>query len=157
MFGVDFSEIVLIFLIALVVLGPAKLPQVAATIGRWVGRARTMARQFREQLEQEANTLKDATDMRSRPSPPPAAAPAPADPAPEPAAHTASAPAAETAAHTEAAAPAEDPAPMDSSVRFANPAPTDPAPPAPSAASETAPEHLNHPAPLPAEPHERGA
>ncbi|MFI4913717.1 MAG: Sec-independent protein translocase protein TatB [Steroidobacterales bacterium] len=57
MFGIDFSEIVLIFALALVVLGPKRLPQVAATVGRWVGRARAMARQFREQLEQEANAL----------------------------------------------------------------------------------------------------
>src|SRR5277367_5207568 len=96
MFGVDFSEIALIFLIALVVLGPAKLPQVAATVGRWIGRARLMARQFRDQLEQEANTLRDATDVRSRPAPPPRpsapvpvaaleAAPDPAPPADSPA------------------------------------------------------------------------
>jgi sec-independent protein translocase protein TatB len=35
------------------VLGPEKLPRVVAEIGRWVGRARAMARQFREQLEEE--------------------------------------------------------------------------------------------------------
>jgi sec-independent protein translocase protein TatB len=35
------------------VLGPEKLPRVVSEIGRWVGRARSMARQFREQLEEE--------------------------------------------------------------------------------------------------------
>jgi sec-independent protein translocase protein TatB len=35
------------------VLGPEKLPRVVSEIGRWVGRARAMARQFREQLEEE--------------------------------------------------------------------------------------------------------
>ena len=34
-------------------LGPEKLPRVVSEIGRWVGRARAMARQFREQLEEE--------------------------------------------------------------------------------------------------------
>lgn len=63
MFGIDFSEIVVIFAIALVVLGPERLPKLAATIGRWVGRARLMARQFREQLEQEANRLHDNVDL----------------------------------------------------------------------------------------------
>jgi Tat protein translocase TatB subunit len=57
MFGIDFSEILVVFAIALVVLGPEKLPRVAATVGRWVGRARAMARQFRDQLEQEAASL----------------------------------------------------------------------------------------------------
>jgi len=60
MFEIGFSEILLIFGLALVVLGPEKLPRLAANIGRWVGRARAMARQFREQLETEAETLKSS-------------------------------------------------------------------------------------------------
>jgi sec-independent protein translocase protein TatB len=59
MFDFGFSEILLIFLLALIVLGPEKLPRVAAQVGRWLGRARGMARQFREQLEEEVN-LEDA-------------------------------------------------------------------------------------------------
>ena len=55
MLDVGFSEVLLISVIALVVLGPEKLPRLASQIGRWVGRARAMARQFREQLEQEVN------------------------------------------------------------------------------------------------------
>src|SRR6516162_8204857 len=61
MFGIDFSEILVIFVIALVVLGPERLPKLAATIGRWLGRARSMARQFREQLEHEASRLQQET------------------------------------------------------------------------------------------------
>jgi len=55
MFEVGFTELLLIFALALVVLGPEKLPRVAAQVGRWIGRARAMARQFREQLESEAD------------------------------------------------------------------------------------------------------
>lgn len=55
MMEVGFSEILLISVLALIVLGPEKLPKVAAEIGRWVGRARAMARQFRDQLEDEAS------------------------------------------------------------------------------------------------------
>jgi len=47
------GEILLIMVIALVVLGPEKLPKLAADIGRWMGRARAMARQLRSQLDQE--------------------------------------------------------------------------------------------------------
>ena len=55
MFDIGFSEVLLIFVIALVVLGPEKLPRLASQLGRWIGRARAMARQFREQLEEEVN------------------------------------------------------------------------------------------------------
>ena len=58
MFDIGFSEILLIMGLALVVLGPTRLPQVARTLGRWAGRARSMARQFREQLENEADEIK---------------------------------------------------------------------------------------------------
>ena len=53
MFEVGFTEIILILGIALVVLGPEKLPKVAADIGRWLGRARAMARQLKSQLDEE--------------------------------------------------------------------------------------------------------
>ena len=90
MFEVGFTEIVLIFGIALLVLGPQRLPKLAADIGRWAGRARSMARQLRTQLEQETqfDPLKDIrSEMHSAantiysPSAPstPAQAPAPAD------------------------------------------------------------------------------
>ena len=69
MFDIGFSEVLLIFALALVVLGPDKLPQVARTVGRWAGRARAMARQFRDQLESEADGLK--VDLNT---PPPATA-----------------------------------------------------------------------------------
>ena len=55
MFGVDFSELALIFIVALVVLGPTRLPGLVRKIGRWVGKARGMARDFQQQLENEIN------------------------------------------------------------------------------------------------------
>ena len=53
MFEVGFTEIVLILGLALLVLGPEKLPGLAEKVGRWTGRARAMARQLRTQLEHE--------------------------------------------------------------------------------------------------------
>lgn len=55
MFEVGFTEIILILGIALLVLGPEKLPKLANQVGRWVGRARAMARQFRQQLDEEVS------------------------------------------------------------------------------------------------------
>jgi len=59
MFEVGFTEIVLILGIALLVLGPERLPKLAADLGRWAGKARAMARQLKTQLEQEASTLNE--------------------------------------------------------------------------------------------------
>ena len=55
MLDVGFSEILLTSAIALIVLGPEKLPKVARQVGNWVGRARAMARQLSEQLEREVS------------------------------------------------------------------------------------------------------
>lgn len=75
MFEVGFTEILLICAIALLVLGPARLPKLVADVGRWAGRARSMARQLRTQLEQEVHydPLKDAPSQTIHsPAPQPA-------------------------------------------------------------------------------------
>ena len=55
MLDFGFSEILLTSAIALVVLGPEKLPKVARQVGNWMGRARVMARQLTEQLDREVS------------------------------------------------------------------------------------------------------
>ena len=97
MLDIGFSEIALIFTLALIVLGPEKLPRVASQVGRWIGRARGMARQFREQLEEEVNLeeVRKSKPPAIKPPPPaeaaPAAAPVPEVTAPAAAEATASA------------------------------------------------------------------
>jgi sec-independent protein translocase protein TatB len=70
------------------VLGPEKLPRVVSELGRWVGRARAMARQFREQLEEEVQLeeARKAQPMSPPPTPvaPPAAVAAPPEEPPPP-------------------------------------------------------------------------
>jgi len=63
MFEVGFTELLLIFALALIVLGPEKLPKLAQQVGRWMGRARAMARQFRDQLEEEAHNLETKVNI----------------------------------------------------------------------------------------------
>ena len=82
MFEVGFSELLLIMGLALLVLGPEKLPKVVGEIGRWMGRARAMARQFREQLEDEAAESSRRRAAATSSNTTPAAEPAPAEPAP---------------------------------------------------------------------------
>jgi sec-independent protein translocase protein TatB len=77
MLDFGFSEILLTTAIALVVLGPEKLPKVARQVGNWMGRARLMARQLSEQLEREVNA-EELLKQQTRSSIPP---PAPVPPA----------------------------------------------------------------------------
>jgi Tat protein translocase TatB subunit len=53
MFEVGFDELILLFVIGLLVLGPERLPKVANQLGKWVGRARRTASHLRHQLERE--------------------------------------------------------------------------------------------------------
>lgn len=53
MFDIGFWELGVIGMVALMVIGPERLPAVARTAGLWVGRVRRMATGFREDLEQE--------------------------------------------------------------------------------------------------------
>ncbi len=53
MFDIGFWELVILFALALVVLGPKRLPELAATLGRWFGRARFMARSLKTQIDTE--------------------------------------------------------------------------------------------------------
>ena len=108
MFGIDFSEILLIFGIALVVLGPEKLPKLANTIGKWIGRARGMARQFREQLEQESQTLHKSMDIGADLSSRPGAQPGSGGAVPRPTADSSTA----QAGPVPEASPRIDPRPM---------------------------------------------
>ena len=53
MFDVSFPDIFLCFLVALVVLGPQRLPGVARAIGRWTGQAKAYMRNLSAELERE--------------------------------------------------------------------------------------------------------
>jgi sec-independent protein translocase protein TatB len=83
MLDFGFSEILLTSAIALVVLGPERLPKVARQVGNWMGRARVMARQLSEQLEREVSA-EELLKEQSTPKPPAAnrIAPPPAPYAP---------------------------------------------------------------------------
>ena len=73
MFDVGFWELILIFGVGLMILGPERMPRVASQIGRWIGRARRTASSLRRQLEQEIASA-DA------PPPPPRRKPTPVKP-----------------------------------------------------------------------------
>jgi sec-independent protein translocase protein TatB len=80
MSGIGFWELILLFLIGLIVLGPERLPRVANQLGTWLGQARRMSRVLKRQLEDELNLDKE---FAVRPRPAPKALPPMPTPAPE--------------------------------------------------------------------------
>lgn len=55
MFDVGFTELMLIGLIALLVLGPERLPPLVRATGRWLGRAQRMVRELKTQFENDSS------------------------------------------------------------------------------------------------------
>lgn len=49
MFGISFTELVLILVVALIVLGPQRLPGMLRTVGLWIHKLRRMTTEVREQ------------------------------------------------------------------------------------------------------------
>ena len=47
MFNVDLPEFLFVAVLALIVIGPKDLPKVMRFVGHWVGKARSVANQFR--------------------------------------------------------------------------------------------------------------
>ena len=71
MFDIGWSEMLLILLVALVVIGPRDLPRVARTMGHWVAKGRAMAREFQHALadmarEAELDKVKSEIEKAGR-------------------------------------------------------------------------------------------
>jgi sec-independent protein translocase protein TatB len=60
MFDVGFSEIVVIMLVALVVIGPERMPAVARTMGQWWGRLQ----RYISRIKQDVTTSMELEELR---------------------------------------------------------------------------------------------
>ena len=69
MFDIGFSELVMIGLVSLIVIGPERLPKVARLAGFWIGKSRTMMANVKAEIKQELHQeelrqiLKDQSDL----------------------------------------------------------------------------------------------
>ena len=59
MSGIAGSELLLLCIIGLLILGPERLPRVARQIGSWVAKARQMTRAMQRQIEEELDAEKN--------------------------------------------------------------------------------------------------
>jgi sec-independent protein translocase protein TatB len=118
MFDIAPSEMLIVALVAIVLIGPKDLPRVMRVVGQWVGRGRALARQFRGAVDEmiRESELKEMEQkwkaeneriMREHADLLGSSAPAPQPPAPQPyAASLPPAPDAGAASHEPAAAAA---------------------------------------------------
>ena len=69
MFDIGFSELVMIGLVSLIVIGPERLHKVARLAGFWIGKSRTMMANVKAEIKQELHQeelrqiLKDQADL----------------------------------------------------------------------------------------------
>lgn len=61
MFDIGFSEILIIVVVAILVVGPKEFPVLVRTIGRWMGRARAVAGEVRNEFRQELAKAEELT------------------------------------------------------------------------------------------------
>lgn len=61
MFDIGFPELLLLSVVALVVLGPKRLPEAMRAVGAWYNQLRYAASRLRQELDHELNYQIDAT------------------------------------------------------------------------------------------------
>ena len=64
MFDIGFLELLVCGVIALLVLGPERLPTAARAAGRWIGGARRMVSQFTSELDRQLKAEELREDLR---------------------------------------------------------------------------------------------
>jgi len=64
MFDIGFIELLICGVIALIVLGPERLPTAARAAGRWVGKARRMVSQFSSELDSQLKADEIRKELR---------------------------------------------------------------------------------------------
>jgi sec-independent protein translocase protein TatB len=71
MFDAGFTELLLIGVVALVVIGPERLPGVARTVGKWLGKGKRMLSDVKAEIDQEikADELKKILEVQKQNKP----------------------------------------------------------------------------------------
>jgi sec-independent protein translocase protein TatB len=70
MFDIGFSELIMVGLVSLLVIGPERLPKVARLAGFWIGKTRNMVASVKAEIKQELHAeelrqiLKEQSDLQ---------------------------------------------------------------------------------------------
>lgn len=64
MFGLGIPELIVIFVIALIVFGPKKLPDLGKSIGRAMAEFKKASQDFQETIQEEMRDVEKAADVK---------------------------------------------------------------------------------------------
>jgi sec-independent protein translocase protein TatB len=67
MFEIGVTELMLVGVVALLVLGPERLPKAASTAGRWIGQAKRTMGGIKAQIEREMDAEQIRQDLDTQP------------------------------------------------------------------------------------------
>jgi len=67
MFEIGFTEMLLVGVVALLVLGPERLPKAASTAGRWIGQFKRGLNGIKQQMERELDAEQLRKDLDAQP------------------------------------------------------------------------------------------
>lgn len=71
MFDIGFQELIIIFIVALLVVGPKKLPEVGRSLGRGIAELKRAMQGLKDSIEEEEEKIKkDIPDIRESLAPP---------------------------------------------------------------------------------------
>jgi sec-independent protein translocase protein TatA len=70
MFGIGFPELLVILVLALIVLGPQRLPELARTLGRAFGALKRVADDAQAQVQDELRAIEDQPPPSAPETPP---------------------------------------------------------------------------------------
>jgi len=69
MFDIGIQELIIIFIVALLVFGPKRLPEVGRTLGQWIGELRSSIQSAKAQMESEFEVTRRASEDFPRQKP----------------------------------------------------------------------------------------
>lgn len=79
--SIGMPELILIFIVALIVFGPKKLPEIGKSLGKGLGEFKKASEDFKQSIQREVDGLKEEAKIEPlAPPAPPAVPPVPAPP-----------------------------------------------------------------------------